>query len=71
MKDEPDINEFLAKHSKDATHFISAPETLEQIIKAGLKLTAFRYSVEMSSSWAIPLIATICAPNSSGMRHQV
>ncbi len=33
-----DINELLAKHSKDATHFISTPETLEQMVKAGLKL---------------------------------
>lgn len=33
-----DINELLAEHSKDATHFISTPETLEQMVKAGLKL---------------------------------
>jgi hypothetical protein len=38
MPDDADINELLAKHTKDATHFISTPETLEQMIKAGLKL---------------------------------
>lgn len=38
MPDDTDINELLAQHSKDTTHFISTPETLEQMIKAGLKL---------------------------------
>ena len=36
--DDVDINELLAEQAKDATHFIAAPETIEQMIKAGLKL---------------------------------
>lgn len=38
MSDDDDINELLAKQAKDATHFIANPETLDQLIKAGLKL---------------------------------
>ncbi len=37
MTDEPDINELLAKHFEGATQFISTPETLKQMVRAGLK----------------------------------
>lgn len=35
---DTDINELLAKHAKDATQFIVNPETLDQMVKDGLKL---------------------------------
>ncbi len=38
MPDDVDINELLAEQAKDATHFIATPETLEDMVKAGLKL---------------------------------
>jgi hypothetical protein len=39
MADESsDINELLGKYAKDATQFIATPETIDQMVKNGLKL---------------------------------
>jgi len=38
VADNTDINDLIAENSKDTTHFIASPETIEQMIKAGLKL---------------------------------
>jgi hypothetical protein len=38
MTDELDVNGLLSEYFKDATHFISTPEILKQLINEGLKL---------------------------------